>query len=194
MTVPSKQDIEKRQQKLDKMLKALNEDGSMPESKLCTQLRSAVRQVWKMHDVKVSYLMKQSYPDMDNSTRTKWLVDCECCGGAFKTSDVQVDHIKGEHSLKTFEDLLPFAKSILGVSHDDLQVLCVPCHEARTYSERYGVSLEQAFKEKVIIAKLNQKVPIQKKELQAFGYQPKSISNESKRKECYRRLLEEGKI
>lgn len=194
MTVPSKQDIEKREQKLSKLLKSLNEDGSMPESKLCTQLRSAIRQVWKMHDVKVSYLMKKSYPDMDNSTRTKWLVDCECCGESFKTSDVQIDHIKGEHSLKSFEDLLPFAESILGVSHNDLQVVCVPCHEALTYSERYNVSLEQAFKEKVIIKKLNQKVPDQKKELISFGYKPKDITNESKRKDCYRVLLEKGLI
>lgn len=194
MTVPSKEDINKRKQKLDKMLKSLNEDGSMPESKLCTQLRTAIRQVWRMHDVKVSYLMKKSYSDMNEMTRTKWLVDCECCKQPFKTNEVQVDHIKGEHSLKTFEDLLPFAESILGVSHEDLQVLCVPCHEARTYSERYGVSLEQAFKEKIIITKLNQKAGVQKKELQSFGYQPDEVCNEEKRKDCYRKLLEEGKI
>lgn len=192
MTVPSKQDIKKRQDKLDKMMKSLNEDGSMPESKLCTQLRTAVRQVWKMHDVKVSYLIKMSYPDMDDSTRTKWLVDCSCCGKSFKTNDVQVDHKKGEHSLKTFEDLVPFSKSILGVSHDDLQVVCIPCHEAITYSERYGVSIEQAFKEKVIIAKLKQKVPVQKSELKSFGYTPKQTSNEDLRKECYRELLDKG--
>lgn len=194
MTVPSKADIAKRQAKLNGMLKKLNEDGSMPESKLCTQLRSAVRQVWKMHDVKVSYLLKMSYPDMDDSTRTKWLVDCECCGEAFKTTDVQVDHIKGEHSLKTLEDLLPFAESILGVSHDDLQVVCVPCHTAITYSERYGVSLEDAFKEKVVIQKTNQTVAEQKKELSKYGYKGSEVSNDDKRRGLYRKLHNEGKL
>lgn len=194
MTLPTKQDIEKRKQKLDKMLKSLNEDGSMPERKLCSQLRTAVRQVWKMHDVKVSYLMSKSYADMDPNTRTKWLVDCECCLKPFKTSEVQVDHKKGEHSLKTLEDLLPFSKSILGVSHEDLQVVCVPCHEALTYAERYGMSLEEAFKEKRIISKTNQNVAQQKTELKGFGYKSSDTSNDSKRRDCYRELLGQGKI
>ncbi len=194
MTLASESDIKKRQEKLDKMLSKLNEDGSMPESKLCTQLRSAVRQVWKMHDVKVSYLLKKSYPDTDPTTRTKWLVDCECCGKAFKTSDVQVDHIQGEHSLKTFDDLKPFAESILRVNHDNLQIVCVPCHEAITYAERYDMTLEEAFDEKAVISKLSQTVANQKKELQSFGYKPADISNEEKRRCCYRELKQEDKI
>lgn len=194
MTIPSKSDIKKREDKLEGMLKKLNEDGSMPESKICTQLRSAVRAVWKMHDVKVSYILKKSYPDMNPNTRTKWLVDCECCGEAFKTSEVQVDHIKGEHTLKNLEDLVPFAESILRVSHDDLQIVCIPCHEAITYAERYGMSLEDAFKEKVVIRKINQTVKDQKEELKGYGYNPKDISNDTKRRECYRELLEQGKI
>lgn len=194
MTIPTQNDIDKRKAKLDKMLKGLNEDGSMPESKLCTQLRSAVRQVWKMHDVKISYLLSKSYPDMNPNTRTKWLVDCEMCGKPFKTNDVQVDHIKGEHSLKTFDDLISFADSILGVSHDDLQVLCIPCHEARTYSERYNVTLEEAFAEKAVINKISQNVASQKAELKGYGYTQKDISNEDKRRACYRELLSQGKI
>ena len=194
MTIPTKFDIDKRQAKLDKMLKGLNEDGSMSESKICTQIRSAVRQVWKMHDVKISYLLSQSYPDMNPNTRTKWLVNCELCGEAFKTSEVQVDHIKGEHSLKTLDDLVPFANSILGVSHEDLRVLCVPCHEAVTYAERYNVTLEEAFAEKKVIAKINQKVPTQKAELKSLGYKASDISNAEKRRECYRELLKQGKI
>lgn len=189
MTQPSKEDISKRKDKLDKMLRGLEEDGSMSEKKLCTQLRSAVRQVWKMHDVKVSYLMKMSYSDMDMTTRTKWLVDCEVCGKPFKTSEVQIDHIEGEHSLKTFEDLVPFAESILGVSHKDLQIACIPCHSAITYSDRYGVTLEEAFAEKEVIVKINQKVPAQKKELLSHGFLAKDITNNDKRRDCYRKLL-----
>lgn len=192
MTIPTKQDIEKRQQKLDKLLKGLKEDGSMPEGKLCTQLRSAVRGVWKMHDVKVSYLMQQSYPDMNPDTRTKWLVDCEVCGESFKTNDVQIDHIKGEHSLKTFEDLVPFATSILGVSHGDLQVVCIPCHSIKGYSERYGITFEEAAAEKEVIQKINQPVAKQRSELQGLGYTAKDISNNDKRRNAYRECLEKG--
>jgi hypothetical protein len=194
MVQPSKEDIKKRQQKLDKLLRSLNEDGSMPESKVCTQLRSAIRKVWFMHDVKVSYILKNSYPDMEDGTRTKWLIDCECCGKPFKTSDIEVDHINGENSLKTLDDLVDFAKSILGVSHEDLRVLCSECHAAITYAARYGVTFEQAIKEKVVISKIKQTVVIQKKELAKFGYTSNQTTNEEKRRSCYRELLEKGLI
>lgn len=189
MAVPSRLDIKKRQDKLEKLLKGLNEDGSMSESKLCTQMRSAVRQVWMYHPVKISYLLSKSYADMNPNTRTKWLVDCEYCKEAFKTGDVQVDHIKGEHSLKTIKELEKFARSILGVSHEDLQVLCVPCHGVLTYAERYGVCVEAAFLEKAVIAKLDQTAAAQKTELTKHGFKPKDMSNEVKRRVCYRKLL-----
>tara|TARA_R100000541_G_C1897352_1_gene84133 strand:- start:120120 stop:120707 length:588 start_codon:yes stop_codon:yes gene_type:complete len=194
LTVPSKSDIAKRKKKLDTWLKGLEEDGSMSEKKLCTLLRSSVRNVWMRHAVKLSYLYSKTYPDMDNSTRTKWLIDCEHCGEAFKTSDVQVDHIVGEHSLLTLEDVVPFARSILGVSHSDLRILCVPCHEAITYAERYGLSIEEAFAEKKVIAKIKQTVAKQKAELKKFGYKPAECSNEDKRRALYRLLLKDGKI
>lgn len=189
MTQPTKEDIRKRQEKLDKLLKGLNEDGSMPEGKLCTQLRSAVRQVWMYHPTKLSFMMKKSFPDMDMTTRTKWLIPCSMCKNNFKLTDVACDHKKGEHSLKTFDDLIDFANSILGVSHDDLDILCHNCHNCKTFSERYGVTLEEAFKEKPVIAKINQKVAVQKKELLKAGYLAKDITNEEKRRNCYRELL-----
>jgi hypothetical protein len=194
VTVPSKADIAKRKKKLDTWLKGLEEDGSMSEKKLCTLLRSSVRQVWMKHPVKLSYLYSKTYPDMNNATRTKWLIDCEHCKKAFKTSEVQVDHVVGEHSLKSLEDVVPFATSILGVSHEDLRILCVSCHEICTYSERYGISIEAATEEKKVIAKTKQTVAKQKAELKKLGYKPAEYSNEEKRRSLYRELLKKGKI
>ena len=193
MTLATKADIEKRKKKLDTWLKGLNEDGSMSEKKLCTLLRSSVRQVWMRHPVKLSYLYSKTYPDKNPSTRTKWLIDCEMCSGSFKTGDVQVDHIKGEHSLLSLDDVVPFATSILGVNHEDLQILCVPCHEILTYSERYGVSMEEARSEKEVIAKLKKPVDKQKQELKLYGFKPKDITNADKRRECYRKMIGDRK-
>ena len=189
MVVATKSDISKRKKKLESFKKGLNEDGSMSEKKICTQIRSAIRGVWMKHPVKLAYLYEHTYPDKNPNTRTKWLVDCELCGKAFKQSDVQCDHKVGEHSLLTLEDVVPFAQSILGVTHEDLQMLCIPCHEAVTYSERYGMSLEDAFKEKDVISKLKQTVPKQKAELKKGGYSAAEISNADKRRECFREML-----
>ena len=194
MTIPSQVDIDKRKEKLNKLLKGLNEDGSLPESKLCTQLRSAIRKVWFQHDVKLSYLNSKVYPDMNDATRTKWLVDCEICGKSMKITDAVVDHIKGEHSLKTLEDLIPFAKSILGVTHKDLQVLDEGCHLIKTLSERRHITFEEASRRKVVIQKMKQTSSRQKNELKSFGYSGKEISNAEKREQCYEELQDTGKI
>tara|TARA_R110000851_G_scaffold63646_3_gene145470 strand:- start:417 stop:995 length:579 start_codon:yes stop_codon:yes gene_type:complete len=189
MTLATKVDITKRKKKLDTWLRGLNEDGSMSEKKLCTLLRSSVRNVWMRHPVKLSYLYSKTYPDKDPSTRTKWLIDCEMCKCSFKTNDVQVDHIHGENSLLSLDDVVPFAISILGVAHEDLRILCIPCHEAQTYASRYSMTIEEAFAEKAVIAKLKQPVVKQKLELKRLGFKPKEITNADKRRECYREYL-----
>lgn len=189
MAVPTKADIAKRKLKYESFLKHLDEDGKMQENKLCTQIRSSVRQVWMAHPTKLAYLYSKTYPDMDRNTRTKWLINCECCEQPTKLANIQVDHLVGEHSLKTFEEILPFAQSILGVKFKDLQVVCIPCHEAITYSERYNMPLEEAFKEKEVIAKLKQTVVKQKAELKKLGYAAKDCTNEAKRRACYRKYI-----
>ena len=83
MVTPTKEEIEKRKKKLEQFEKGLDEYGKMSEKKLCSQIRSAIRQVWMKHDTKLAKIYKQTKPDMDDSTRTKWLIECECCGKVF---------------------------------------------------------------------------------------------------------------
>lgn len=194
MTVPSKADIEKRKKALEKFKAGLDADGRATEKSLCTAIRSAVRQTWMKHPTKLAYLYEHTYPDMNPNTRTKWLCDCEMCGKAFKLADIEVNHKQGENSLLSFDDMVPFTKSILGVGFDDIEVLCKDCHAILTYSERYGVSLDEARKKKIVIQKLKQKVATQKKELLAYGFKKSDITNEDLRKACYEKLLEEDKI
>lgn len=191
MTVPSKADLAKRKKALEGFKKKIGDDGRMTEKALCSAMRSAIRALWMKHDVKLAFLYENTIPDLNPNTKTKWLYKCEYCGGLFKQSDIQVDHRCGEHPLTTLEDILPFAQSILGVTKEDLAITCIDCHAIKTYSERYGMSLEDAKKEKAIIAKTNQTVAAQKKELLAAGYKAKDISNEEKRREAYRELLKE---
>ena len=189
MVVATKAEIEKREKKRQDLWKGLNPDGSMTEKQLCTQLRSAIRGVWMAHKTKLSYLYDNTFPDTNPNTRTKWLVECEMCHEHFKLSDVEVNHLRGENPLQTLEDVLPFAKSILGVTHEDIEILCKECHAQLTFSERYGVSLEEAKKQKAVIAKLKQTVAKQKAELKKAGFTNAEISNEKLRKECYTKLL-----
>lgn len=80
MPVPSKSDIEKREVKLTQFLKKLDDKGKPREKDMISVVRSAIRSAWMKSDMKIAYLYMNTIPDMDNSTKTKWLGRCEICG------------------------------------------------------------------------------------------------------------------
>lgn len=159
MTVPSQADIKKREDKLKTFLKNLDEDGRPEEKKVVSVVRSAIRSAWMKSDVKLAYLYSKTIPDMDDSTRTKWLVQCEICGKHFKLNDVEIDHkytgnkfpfTKVEH----FED---YFYNILMVGFDDLQVLCKEDHATKSYMEKNGVTWDEAVIQKEVLSIIKQK-------------------------------------
>lgn len=151
MTVPSQVDIKKREDKLKEFMKKLNEDGSPQEKHVVSVVRSAIRQAWMKSDVKLAYLYSKTIPDMDDSTRTKWLVPCEICGKMFKLTDVQIDHKLGNHSFTKVTDFENYFNNILMVGFNDLQILCEDDHLSKTLSEKLGITFEEAVVEREVI-------------------------------------------
>lgn len=152
MTIPSEIDIKKREAKLKQFLKRLDKDGKPQEKHVLSVVRSAIRQAWMKSDVKLAYLYMNTIPDMDDSTRTKWLVKCEMCGELFKLSDVEIDHKWGNHSFTKLEDFEGYFNNILMVNFDGLAILCKPDHALKTLSESLGITIDQARIEKQVIA------------------------------------------
>ena len=153
MTVPTQTDIKKREDKLKQFLKKLNPDGRPQEKHVVSVVRSAIRSSWMKSDVKLAYLYMHTIPDMDPSTRTKWLCKCEMCGETFKLNEVELDHKSGNHSFTKVEDFKSYFDNILMVGFDDLQILCKDgCHATKTLSERLGISFEEAACHKQAIA------------------------------------------
>lgn len=194
MVTPTKSEIAKKERDYHQHLKKLDEDGRIKDNLAITSLRSAIRKEWMRNPAKLAVLYEAMQPDMDNSTRTKWLFKCAVCNGLFKLADVEVDHIKGEHSLSCAEDFVEFYNNILRVKKSGLQVLCKDDHAIKTYSERYNVTWEEAVSKKKVIQKLNQTASEQKKELRSYGFKASEIANETLREKAYEQLLKEGKI
>jgi len=151
MTVPSQADIKKREDKLKEFMKKLNEDGSPQEKHVVSVVRSAIRSAWMKSDVKLAYLYSKTIPDMDDSTRTKWLVKCEICDKLFKLTDVQIDHRLGNHSFTKVSDFENYFNNILMVGFDDLQILCEDDHLSKTLSEKLGITFQEAVLEREVI-------------------------------------------
>lgn len=173
MTIPTQTDIKKRQEKLKQFLKRLDADGKPQEKHVVSVVRSAIRSSWMKSDVKLAYLYMNTIPDMDDSTRTKWLCRCEMCGELFKLTDVEIDHKQGNHSFTKVEDFENYFNNILMVGFDDLQILCKDnCHAQKTYMERYGVSWEEAGYQKIAVSLIKKKMD--KDWLKAKGVTPQS--------------------
>ena len=152
MTTPSQLDIKKRQTKLQQFLKKLDADGKPQEKHVLSVVRGAIRQAWMKSDVKLAYLYMNTIPDMDDRTRTKWLVKCEMCGELFKLGDTEIDHKFGNHTFTKVEDFENYFNNILMVGFDDLSILCKEDHAVKTLSESLGISIESARTEKKVIA------------------------------------------
>lgn len=191
MSKPTKQDIAKKKEVLESHLKQLDDSGRLSEKKLVSMLRSAIRQVWMRAPNKLAKLELARIPDMDDSTRTKWLFECEICNDKFKQSDVEVDHIFGNHQFINLEDFENFCDKILNAGFDDMQILCLTCHSVKTYSERMGITFKEAMSEKEVIAFTKLKADEQKKILKQLKL---SVGkNAEDRKVSYRKWVKENK-
>ena len=152
MTIPTQADIKKRKTNRDKLAKKITEDGHLKEQELVRIVRKAIDSAWMTAAHKLVFLEDRVVPDMDDSTRTKWLVQCNICKGMFKLTDVNVDHRIGEFPCTNRDEFQSYLLSRLDVGFDDLQILCVDnpkknhigCHQIKTYCERHGVSWDEA--------------------------------------------------
>ena len=158
--IPSQSDINKRKANRDKLAKKITENGGLKEQELVRIVRKAIDSAWMTAAHKLVFLEDRVIPDLDPTTRTKWLIQCNICGNMFKLNEVNVDHRIGEFPCTSREEFQSYLLSRLDVVFDDLQILCVDipkkghtgCHQVKTLAERLGITFEQALYTKKAIA------------------------------------------
>jgi len=115
--------------------------SSKIKQKDLTAIRSGLRQAFIRSKYKSEYLdkFKQTIPRYTKSRKlhkTPWVkYQCEECKELFKSDEINVDHIDKVGSFKTAEDIREFFFRIW-CSYDNLQVLCVQCHDDKTAEEK----------------------------------------------------------
>lgn len=182
--IPDEQDLELLRGDLEGFQKKLDEEGRLLPKHAGTMLRSAIRQVWMRAPNKLAFLLERQVPDTDPNNRRLWKYQCEMCGEWFGKKEVEVDHKKGNHSLITPEDFPEYYEKILNAPHSALQLLCIHCHEFKTYAERYDLTLEEAKMEKEVVKFKKLKAGEQSTLLKELGL-PKG-NNADKRVNIYR--------
>ena len=103
-------------------------------SKYRTFVRSAMRKAWMKWPPKFEALRRAQRPNQSDNKRLKFEYQCAHCLKWHRGDEVAVDHIVpwGDPWSMSFED----ACRALFVGVGELQVLCNPCHDFKTASEK----------------------------------------------------------
>ncbi len=150
---------------LEKELRRMSEAYGIPEKEVVSWWRSAVRQMFSNSIFYRKYIEDQSTLVKNENTRSMKRYPmvkrftCAICGEQIGSGSLEVDHLDGGNSNKSFSDVDSFIKSIMFVTPDDIQVLCKDkhkvvnkkkvfvsfgCHSIKTLMQKQGCSFEEA--------------------------------------------------
>lgn len=118
----------------EKVVKEFN-NGTMTSAAFFGMLRSALRnrsRYWKPI-AQCKNNARRKY--VGDNKRQKWEYQCNKCKKWFNNTSVSIDHIKPVGTLTKFEDLPDFVRNLF-CDVDNLQCLCVNCHDKKTSKER----------------------------------------------------------
>ena len=147
---------------LGKEFSRMAEEFDIPDKEVLASVRTMIRSMWSDGIFKTSFLKKNSVLIENTNNRSKKRYPmvrkykCAICGEYFGGTEIELDHVVSENTLTDYEHINDFFTNIILTSPDKLQVLCKDkktkkdgvvrfgCHSIKTFSERYGVSLEEA--------------------------------------------------
>lgn len=105
--------------------------GTMTESAFWSGIRSALRQKsrWWVPAANAKLAARRPYEGINK--RRKWEYVCSSCKNSFKDDEVVIDHIVPAGTLKCADDLPGFVTRLF-CEEEGFQILCKPCHDAKT--------------------------------------------------------------
>lgn len=122
------------------------------KSEFFTWLRGALRrEVWSKYPPKLAFKNKNcTKPPEEYKGKAKSGAYCALSNKWVNKSNLEVDHIKGNVSLRSWEDLLPFVRHLCA-SEDNMQLVSKEAHKIKSYAEKNNITFEQAELEKYLI-------------------------------------------
>ena len=160
---------------LNTEFKRMAEEFDISDKEVLSSVRTMIRSAWGDSVFKQEFLKRNSELIVNENPRSKKRYPmvrkykCAICGELFGSTEVELDHIESENTLTSYEHINDFMTNIVLTSPDKLQVLCKDkkskklgvtrfgCHSIKTFSERYGVSFEEAKVEKEALQLIKQK-------------------------------------
>ena len=126
------------------------------DSAFLSWLRGGVRRsLWNRSPIKLKFIqdnrVKIPNPNPRGKVKEVWGGVCALTGETHILSNLEVDHVRGQHSLKSIDDIQSFIEGIVLVTQDDLQFVSKEAHKIKSYAEKHNMSFKQAKKHKEYI-------------------------------------------
>lgn len=163
--------------------------GTMTESQYLAWIRSALRSKslrWPPR-AEALKLARRAYKGSNKLQR--WEFQCALCKLWWKAKEVVVDHYPiAAGSILSTDDIGAFANNLY-CEVDNLRILCSPCHDCHTLSEKMGITFDQAAIEKEVIAIMKKPLSEILDFCQDYGYNINMLTNAAKRKQAVNNIL-----
>lgn len=159
------------------------------EAEWWTYLRGALRRgLWEKSPIKLSYKNANCFPPPEGYIgRARSGNECALTGNWTGKSKLEVDHKDGHIPLLCWEDVMPFILHLVP-PRGSLQLVDKEAHKVKSYSERMGISFEEALAAKTAIKLVKEKKD--KEWLLERDIEPASNQKE-RRKQIVEYLVEE---
>lgn len=138
------------------------------QAKFMSWVRGGIRGgLWKKHPIKLEFLRQNSVQIENTNPKSKKRFPtvkgarCALCGQLHRAEDIEVDHINGNHQLRSMDDLRAFIEAMILVKFSDLQLVCKGCHRIKSYADKQGISFQEATAEKFAISLINLKKEVE---------------------------------
>ena len=110
--------------------------GKWSEAQYFSKIRSCLRNGFRYFAPMQLALEKASRPSQSENKRIKKEYQCAHCRKWLPRKSVEIDHIVGCGSLRSYEDIVPFIQRLTVEDINAYQILCKPCHLLKTHSTK----------------------------------------------------------
>lgn len=123
------------------------------KAKFFTWLRGAFRKaVWSRYPGRIKFKNERCEKPPEGYTgRAKSGAYCALTGEWVGKSNLEVDHVIGEASLREWADVESFIRHLCPTD-DNMQLVSREAHKIKSYAERMGITFAEAVIEKQVIA------------------------------------------
>jgi 5-methylcytosine-specific restriction endonuclease McrA len=111
--------------------------GTLTESQFWSFIRSALRQKSRWWKPITQCKMKSRRAYKGPNKRQKFEYQCNVCKGWFPDKKINIDHIIPAGTLRCADDLPGFVERLF-CEIDNLQTICMDCHDVKTKNEKDG--------------------------------------------------------